>query len=402
MAGSRRRNKADAAAGGDASAVVGSALTHPTQSPLLADGGSALYRLLVESVRDYAIFALDASGHVLTWNIGAERFKGYTAHEIIGQHFSTFYPEERRAAAAAELDVAVREGRFEEEGWRVRKDGSTFWASVIITPLFDPAGELVGFAKVTRDLTERRAAQLRAIEDARRLAEADAANRTKGQFLAAMSHELRTPLNAISGYADLLTTGIGGGLSAQQLQFVERIRGSQEHLLAIINDILNFSRIEAGQVSYARERVSLAAVTAAVLPFVEPQAAAKSIRLVHRNGEDVTALADRVKVEQIMLNLLSNAIKFTGENGEIEVQFEASGERASIQVRDNGIGIEPDEIDRIFEPFVQVGRSLTSHHQGAGLGLAISRDLARAMGGDLEAESAAGAGAAFTLTLPLA
>src|SRR5918992_493959 len=232
-----------------------------------------LYRLLVSSVRDYAIFAMDPTGHIVSWNAGARRIKGYEAEEIIGQHFSRFYPPDDTESGKPtwELEVATREGRLEDEGWRVRKDGTLFWANVVITALRDEGGRLVGFAKVTRDLTERRMAEARAIEDARRLAESEAANRAKTEFLAAMSHELRTPLNAIGGYADLLALGIGGRLSEEQEQYVERIQHSQRHLLTIISDLLDFGRIEAGEVVYDIQPVPLSSVVDAVQPMIEPQ-----------------------------------------------------------------------------------------------------------------------------------
>src|SRR5215207_2601783 len=210
------------------------------------------FRLLVEGVRDYAIFLLDPEGRIASWNEGAHRIKGYRAEEIIGRHFSTFYPAEDLAAGKPprELEIASREGKYEEEGWRVRKDGSLFWASVLITALRGSDGSLVGFAKVTRDLTERRAAQERAIADARRLAEAEASSRAKSEFLTAMSHELRTPINAAMGYLELLAMGIGGDISEQQREYLTRIRSSQEYLLRIINDLLNYGRIEAGHIRY--------------------------------------------------------------------------------------------------------------------------------------------------------
>jgi PAS domain S-box-containing protein len=361
--------------------------------------GLGLYRLLVESVRDYAIFALDPSGHIITWNAGAERIKGYLPEEIIGQHFSVFYPDDLRHMPPLELDIASREGRFEDEAWRLRKDGSRFWANVLITALRDDEGQLVGFAKVTRDLTERRAQELRALEDTRRLAEADAANRAKTDFLAAMSHELRTPLNAIGGYADLLSTGIGGTLSDQQSQYLNRIRTSQQHLLGIINDMLNFVRVEAGQLTYAIEPVSVQGVVDTVLLMIGPRAAAKGLELHGPVGADAMVRADRGKVEQIVLNLLSNAIKFTNAGGHIALTITVT-DRVRLHVRDTGIGIPTEQLVRIFDPFVQIGRSLTSPHEGAGLGLSISRDLARAMQGDLDVESTEGAGATFTLSLP--
>jgi PAS domain S-box-containing protein len=369
-----------------------------------ADADLMLYRKLVESVHDYAIFALDPQGHIITWNAGAQRFKGYTRDEIVGQHFSVFYPAQERAARKPEweLVVAAREGTYEEEGWRVRKDGSRFWAGVLITALYDDEGEVMGYAKVTRDLTERRAAQQRAMDDARRIAAAEASSRAKIEFLTSMSHELRTPLNAIGGYAELLSMGVHGPVTEEQARDLERITLSQRHLLAIINDILNYSRIEAGELAYESGPVPLERSLADVAAMVLPQAVLRGVELeAPPAGTGVVARADRLKVEQILLNLLSNAVKFTPEGGRITVACRVQDGRAAAVVADTGPGIPEDQLDSIFEPFVQLGRSLTSGHEGTGLGLAISRDLARAMGGDLSVESTPGEGSAFTLTLPL-
>jgi PAS domain S-box-containing protein len=366
------------------------------------DQSDGMYRLLVESVRDYAIFALDTTGHVLSWNPGAERFKGYKAHEIIGKHFSLFYTEEDQWKPPRELEIAIAEGRFEEEGWRLRKDGTCFWANVVITALREKDGTLVGFAKVTRDLTDRKLAEEREIDSARRVAVSEEANRAKGGFLAAMSHELRTPLNAIAGYTDLLLMGVGGELAEQQKNYLHRIRGSGQHLLSIINDILNFSRLEAGQLSYDVQPVSLLGVIDTVMPMIEMQASNKGIHLDRRRGEDAVASADRSKVEQVLLNLLSNAVKFTDSGGRIEISCGSVGNQVVVRVRDTGIGIPASQLDRIFQPFVQIGRSLTSPHEGTGLGLAISSDLADGMGGKLEVESRVGEGSTFSLTLPAA
>ena len=373
----------------------------PDRKPAALEG-PALYTLLVESVRDYAIFALDATGHVLTWNVGAERIKGYRASEIIGRHFSTFYPEADLAAGkpAMELRVATAEGRFEEEGWRVRKDGTQFWASVVITALRDPTGQLVGFAKVTRDLTERREAQQRAIADASVIAASDAANRAKSEFLATMSHELRTPLNAIGGYAELIDVGIAGPVTDEQHDYIARIRAAQRHLLGIITDLLNYSRIEAGQITCEHQPVDLCAVAAHALEMVALHARARAITVqLCPCPEELVVLADSQKVEQIVLNLLSNALKFTPTGGAVRVECGRDGDIVTLRVRDTGPGIPVDKHAAVFEPFVQVGRSLATPQQGTGLGLAISRDLARAMCGDLTLESLPGQGATFTLSL---
>jgi len=413
------------------------------------------FRLLVEGVKDYAIFMLDPDGRVATWNGGAERIKGYRAKEIIGHHFSLFYTAEDRASnkPARELEIAARTGKYEEEGWRVRKDGALFWAGVLIAAVRNKAGELVGYAKVTRDLTERRAAQERALEDARRVAgeqaarraaeereqelldlanrlkrqaseleverreadesrrlaeesriRADEANRAKSQFLAAMSHELRTPLNAIGGYTDLLAMGLSGPLTPQQEHQLGRIKRSQTHLLGIINDILNFSRIEAGQLVYNITSVSMRAAIDTVVQMITPQMEANHLRLDTEPCDDsIVARADSAKLEQILLNLLSNAVKFTASGGTVTLSCARQGDnRVVVSVRDTGSGIPQEKQESIFEPFVQVGRSLTAPAEGTGLGLAISRDLARAMGGDLTVESTVGKGSEFRVTLPAA
>jgi signal transduction histidine kinase len=215
-----------------------------------------------------------------------------------------------------------------------------------------------------------------------------------------MSHELRTPLNAIGGYTDLLEMGVAGSVTPQQHEYLDRIRTSKQHLLGLINDVLNYSRIEAGQANYQMEGISLKEVVEGTVLMVTPQAVAKKIDLsIVEPVVDITAWADRFKVDQIMLNLLSNAVKFTPEGGRIEVAYKLRGDRPSISVADSGPGIEPDKWAMIFEPFVQLERSFKNPQEGTGLGLAISRDLARGMGGDLFVESPPDHGATFTLIL---
>lgn len=424
-----------------------------------------LHRLLVESVTDYAIFVLDERGFVRSWNPGAARLKGYTESEIVGKHFSIFYtqPDLDAGKPAWELEVASKTGRVEDEGWRLRKDGTRFWANVVITALRDKAtGALVGFAKITRDLTERRNAEEQArklaaetaarheaervsahlvevtqqqqqqaielaaqTEEARCLAEeleetnerlqqeaaeaeqaraeAEEANRAKTEFLAVMSHELRTPLNAIAGYAELLRMGLRGPVTPEQLEDLNRITRSERALLSLINDILNFARLEAAQVKFASERVPLRPLLGDIEALIAPQLSAK--RLSFRVGycdEALAAQADSDKVRQIILNLVSNAVKFTPAAGSIALDCEANEGMVHVFVRDTGVGIPKEKLQVVFEPFVQLDRSLTNVGEGSGLGLAISRDLARGMGGDLVAESAVGVGSTFVLSLPCA
>lgn len=367
----------------------------------------APFRLFVECVQDYAIFMLDPDGRIISWNTGAERIMGYREGEVLGRHFSVvFTPDGRRHGHPdEELAIARRDGRYEVEAWRVRKDGSRFWANVVITAVFDERGQLVGFGKVTRDLTERRrqeehAARLRQEQAAR--AEAEAASRVKSQVLAAVSHELRAPLNAIIGYVDLMELGLQGPLTAEQQRSLQRIRRSGQHLLAQINDVLNFARVEAGRVEYDITDVPLREAFAAVEPFIGPQLAAKGIEFRPVHCAPGTALrADAAKLQQILLNLLTNACKFTEPGGRVTLECEEDGGWVRVRVRDTGRGIPADRLEAIFEPFVQIDRHLLHiGQQGVGLGLAISRDLARAMGGDLTVESVVGAGSTFTLSLP--
>ena len=423
-----------------------------------------LYQLLVESVTDYAIFVLDSGGNIRSWNPGAKRLKGYSESEIVGKHFSIFYTEEDANAGkpARELEAATQSGRVEDEGWRVRKDGTCFWANVIITALRDEHRTLLGFAKITRDLTARRnaeeqarvlVAETAAREEAERHAErlaqlseelqqqaleleaqteeaqslteeleqtneklqqqaaeaeaaraaAEAANLAKTEFLAVMSHELRTPLNAIAGYAELLSMGLRGPVTPEQLEDLERIARSERTLLSLINDILNYARLEAGQVEYAREHVPVHTLVDDLETLVSPQLRAKRLRFNFGGCEpDLAVEADPDKVRQILVNLLSNAIKFTPGEGSVKIECEADPRSVRVLVRDTGTGIPPEKLQAIFEPFVQLDRSLTNVQEGSGLGLAISRDLARAMGGDLCAESAPGLGSTLVLTLPRA
>lgn len=629
--------------------------TPPRADGEVGDGPrpDALARLLIESVHDYAIYALDVEGRVVDWPESARRVKGYTAEEVLGRDYEIFYTAEARAAGEPReaLRVAAAEGRLETEGWRVRKGGVAFWANVVVTPLFDADGRLIGFGKVTRDLTEeKRAEEKRAEEDARRLireqaaraaaeaaeqrarlaaevsqalassldyeetlrrvarlavprladwceidlvgqdgvisrvavahfdpvegeravstaespaadagamavirtgesklvetvtddllawiardeehlellrargiesymavplnargrrlgaitfmmagsgrrcdetdlmiaedvgrrmamaidnallfreverarvrfeeqaieleeqadelraqaaeleemqveleltndelqranedlrlktgeaeaarAEAERANAAKSHFLATMSHELRTPLNAIAGYTELLELEVHGPITPDQRHDLSRIRRNQVHLLGLINDVLNFARIEAGQVHYRIEPVALEMVLVETESLIGPQL--RQRELVHRRrpgDPEVRVLADPERVQQIILNLLSNAIKFTQPGGRIELDWKASEDVVSVRVRDTGIGIPPDRLETIFEPFIQINRDRISDADGVGLGLAISRDLARAMGGDLIVTSEVGVGSTFTLTLPRA
>jgi signal transduction histidine kinase len=256
----------------------------------------------------------------------------------------------------------------------------------------------------TNDVLRERNQELRQrsvdLDHARRAAEE--ANQAKSQFLATMSHELRTPLNAIGGYAELLEMGIRGPLNDQQKEDLRRIRHNQQHLLGLINDVLSFAKLEAGQVTLTPGAIPLEATLSAVGAKVEPQLRAKQLAYHYQGGDPRTAVwADRMRVEEIVLNLLSNAIKFTAPGGSVTLAWEVSGKNALVRVSDTGRGIDAETLKHVFDPFMQAEAVLTRENAGVGLGLPISRDLARAMGGELSAASTPGEGSTFTLTLPL-
>jgi PAS domain S-box-containing protein len=364
-----------------------------------------LLGLMIDSVRDYAIFRLDSSGNVTTWNQGAERIKGYRAEEILGRHFSCFYTQEDRDGGkpARELQIAIAEGRYEEEGWRVRKDGSTFWANVIITALIDRAGTLRGFSKVTRDVSERKRATELLKENNKELdlrnREVERATKLKSKFLATMSHELRTPLNAIVGFSDLLGDGTAGELNEKQKRFVNHIKQGSAHLLQLINDILDLSKIEAGQLEFHLQDIVVADALPEVLSTIRPLAMAKNIQVEH--GDDNLAIyADRVRFKQILYNLLSNAVKFTPPEGRIQIDCFSEREQIFISIRDTGVGIPLEEQQAIFEEFRQAETKKGDHPEGTGLGLTITKRLVEGQGGTISVQSAPGKGSCFTFSLP--
>ena len=289
----------------------------------------------------------------------------------------------------------------------------TRYLDMVFQALTEPDGTRSGVVAHGSDVTEqvlaRREVERLLVESERARADAEAAraeaegaNRAKAEFLATMSHELRTPLNAIGGYAELLEMGIRGPVTDLQRDDLSRIQQSQRHLLGLINEVLNYAKLETGTIRYDIGDVPVGEALAAAHSLVAPQARAKGITLSIAPGAPatLTARADPEKLRQILVNLVGNAVKFTLDGGRVEMSCAAEGGRVVFRVRDTGIGIPREKLETIFDPFVQVRSDLTRPHEGTGLGLAISRDLARAMGGDLRAESELGQGSTLTLTLP--
>jgi len=385
------------------------------------------FAALAENVRDYAIFLMDPSGTIIYWGEGARLIKWWTKEQAEGGHLRLLYPSGGAEDGTAEehLRQAMARGEYSGEGQRVRSDGSTFWAGITLTALRDDAGTLLGFAKVTRDLTARRAADslLQAAATAAESARADAvrASTAKSGFLATISHEIRTPLNAILGYHDLLDLEIDGPLSPGQRRHLSRARASGKHLLGLVTEVLDFSRVDAERAPMERDSFRLGDAVSGALELVMPQSRVARLRVsnaVSGYAAGLAAWGDEQRVRQILTNLLANAVKFTASTDEHDGRITISAGTATrppadtllpgegpwiyVRVEDTGRGIPADQLRAVFEPFVQGDMSLTREHGGTGLGLAISRRLAHLMGGDLTVRSEVGVGSTFFLWLPAA
>jgi len=352
------------------------------------------FRLMVESVTDYAIVMLDPEGLVVSWNGGAQRIKGYSAEEIVGQHFSRFYPSEEINCGAPQrdLDLARANGRLEDEGWRTRKDGSNFWANVVVTAIRDQDGNLRGFAKLTQDLTQRRKVEAE-LTNAKSIAEK--ANLAKSDFLSSMSHELRSPLNAILGFAQLMESASPTPTSAQK-ESIAQILQAGWHLLKLINEILDLTVIESGKVSLSRESVSLAEVMSECRAMMEPQAQLRGIRLTFPQFDTPRFVrVDRTRLKQIVINLISNAIKYNKEHGSVVVDITTSAPgRTRISVKDTGAGLSPEKLAQLFQPFNRLGQE-AGNVAGTGIGLVVTKRLAELMDGVIGVESTVGVGSVF-------
>jgi PAS domain S-box-containing protein len=423
----------------------------PSSTPL--PNADAWLAAIVESSDD-AIVGKTLDSVIRSWNDGARRMFGYTADEVIGKTIYVLIPHELHYEEPQIIERLVKGERVDHyETVRVAKDGTRLDVSISVSPIRDASGAIIGAAKVARDVTEakrlqraerdlldrlqaltteleeqvdegqslqeeleqttdellaslgvaqtaRHEAELarRDADDARRLAEQ--ANAAKGQFLATMSHELRTPLNAIVGYVDLLELGVHGPVNNEQREDLARIRRSEATLRRLIEDVLNFAKLESGKIEYRYEVVRLDDFLATLESFIAPRLVQKNLGYsLNAQGAAVHVFIDRDKTEQILLNLLSNAVKFT-ERGRIDVRCVVEEKSFTIEVQDTGPGIDESMVDAIFEPFTQVDRSLTRLSEGTGLGLSISRQLARGMGGDVLVRSVVGEGSTFTLVLP--
>ena len=351
------------------------------------------FRMLVAAVRDYAIFMLDTEGRIASWNAGAERIKGYAAEEIIGQHFRVFYPPEQQQSRHPEheLELALRDGSYEEEGWRVRKDGGRFWASVAITAIRDSQGRHIGFAKVTRDVTERR----QAAEERERMNEQVArAAAEQAQFLAVTAHELRGPVSILGGTADMLAAHWDELAADERNDLLSGMRSSATRLQRLLGDLLTAARVEAGAIELQREPTVVADVVTEVVAALHRTDPELDVEVFVPG--DLLVLTDRGRFAQSLENLVGNARRYG--HRPVRIGAVPRGDHVDVRVGDGGPGVPPDVEGRLFERFVTGERQ-----RGTGLGLFIVRELARAQGGDAWYEPPApGRPHAFVVSLPRA
>jgi len=358
-------------------------------------GSEEKFRLLVQGVQEYAIFMLDPQGRVASWNDGAQRIKGWAADEVIGQPFSWFYPPEAIAASHPQhvLEQAASQGRYEEEGWRIRKDQSRFWAQVSLTALYDEQGGLRGFAEITRDATERKQQEEMLARSAQEL---EQSNRYLQEFAFIASHDLQEPLRKIEKFAQILLE-ISTQLEGHQRSYVERMSSAAGRMRNMVEGLLQLSRVQSQGQPF--ERVNLSTIVAEVLTDLE-------LQIQHSGGSvEVGELpeveGDPLQLRQLMQNLIGNALKYHHPNMSPVVKIHArqSPRKVQVLVEDHGIGFKPEDVKRMFQPFQRlVGRS---EYEGSGMGLAICRKIVERHGGEITALGEPGKGASFMVSLPL-
>jgi PAS domain S-box-containing protein len=352
-----------------------------------------MLQLLVSRVQEYAMFVLDTQGRIMSWNEGAERLEQYTREEILGRHFAVFFPKEQVEAGHPEweLDVARHEGHYEEEGWRVRKDGSRFWASIVITALKDEKGELRGFAKVTRDLTEKHL-------ETERLIELEA---VKSQFLKLASHELRGPLATLRGYTSMLDEGALEDRPGARARAYRVLDAKARHMNVLVNQMLEAARLEEGRLDLSLRQLDLREPVRQAYEEARLLAPASHELQLQEPGGPVPVRGDELRIIAIVHNLLDNAVKYSPAGGTVHCRISVAADTAVVHVSDQGLGIADEDMPTLFTRFGRIVTEQNSHISGAGLGLYLCRELAQMHGGELTAQSELGKGSTFRLSLPL-
>jgi PAS domain S-box-containing protein len=366
-----------------------------------------LYKLLVDNVQDYAIFFMDSGGYIRTWNKGAQKNKGYSADEIIGKHFSTFYLQKDRDKHKPEhdLELALKYGRVEDEDWRIRKDGTTFWANVAITSLYDSKETLIGFAKVTRDLTLRKERE----EDLKQTnimlkkqrRDFQLLNASRDEFISLASHQLRTPATGVKQYVGMLIEGFTGTLEPSQQELLEKAYESNERQLRIISDLLKVAQVDAGKVRPTKNTTDMHELIASILneqhdTFLKRRQAINYDKPVGM----IKAKVDGNLIRMVLENIINNASKYSHENTSIAVILREAQGAVHIDVKDEGVGILESDIPRLFEKFSRIDNDLSTHVGGSGLGLYWAKKIVDLHNGTITTVSSLNVGTTFSIILP--
>lgn len=365
------------------------------------------YKILVESVQDYAIFFMDPEGYIQTWNRGAEKNKGYTHDEIIGKHFSIFYSDEDNAdrKPERELEIAKKVGRVEDEDWRYRKDGSKFWANVVITALYDDQGDLQGFAKVTRNLTERKVNEdnLRSANTLlqEQQTELQRLNESKDEFISLASHQLRTPATAIKQLLGLILEGFEGDVPPNIRNLLEKTYESNERQINIVNSLLKVAQVDSGKVNLRKSSHDLNDVIRSLVKqysgIIQEKNQSISVQL---HEEPVFGYIDEHYYRMALENILDNASKYTETGGDITITSKLSNDHAVVSITDSGVGISPENIDSLFAKFNRIPNDMSHKVAGSGLGLYWVEKVIDLHQGAIEVNSELTKGTTFSVKVP--
>jgi PAS domain S-box-containing protein len=366
-----------------------------------------LYKLLVDSVQDYAIFFMDANGYIQTWNKGAQKNKGYAASEIIGKHFSTFYPQKDKDnhKPERELDYARKHGRVEDEGWRLRKDGSKFWANVVITSLYDDNNTLIGFAKVTRDLTHRKKQEdeLRKTNELLKQQQLDLQllNTSKDEFISLASHQLRTPATGVKQYIGMVVEGFSGSLEPGQQSLLEKAYESNERQLRIISDLLKVAQVDAGKIIPLKTLTDLDELISSIIAEQGDTFKKRHQTINYKKpAKTIEATFDSNLIRMVLENIINNASKYSHEHTAVTVTTSETKKHVRIDVKDEGVGIVKADIPRLFEKFSRIDNDLSTQVGGSGLGLYWAKKIVDLHDGAITMTSFPGDGTTFSIELP--
>ncbi|MET0979707.1 MAG: PAS domain-containing sensor histidine kinase [Candidatus Saccharimonadales bacterium] len=365
------------------------------------------YQLLVDSIRDYAIILLDSSGYVETWNIGAEKIKGYTADEAIGQHVSLFYPPSDTALGKPEKLMlrAAQEGSVEIEDWRVKKDGSRFWANVTVTALFNKSGSLIGFAKIVKDITDKKRSKNALIAANKLLKhqrlELESLNNVKDAFISLASHQLRTPATGIKQFLGLLLEGYAGPLTDQQMTYVQKAYASNERQIDLVNSLLRTAQIDAGKVILNKSPANLEALIREIVESLRDVFETRKQTVEIIATEQLSDIyIDQARMRMVFENLIDNASKYTDDGGRIVITLSQKNLYASISIRDTGVGVSESDIKHIFDKFNRIPNKLSDKAGGTGLGLYWAKRIVDLHKGTIKVHSQIDVGTEFIIRIP--